>query len=90
MSYFELGMIIAFGVAWPVNIYKTIKTKGSLSKSIAFSTIIMIGYLLGIIHKFFYSLDWVIIAYIINLSMVSIDIIIYKNFKVKLEKNNNL
>jgi hypothetical protein len=90
MSYFELGMIIAFGIAWPVNIYKTIKTKGLLIKSAAFSTIIMIGYILGIIHKIFYSLDWVIIAYIINFSMVLTDILIYKNFKVKLQKNNNL
>jgi hypothetical protein len=83
MSYFELGMIISFGIAWPVNIYKTIKTKGTLSKSILFSIIIMTGYVLGITHKIFYSLDWVIIAYIINFGMVLADLLLYRKFKNK-------
>jgi hypothetical protein len=90
MSYFELAMLISFGIAWPVNIYKTIKTRGLLTKSITFSAIIMIGYIMGILHKLIYNLDWVIVAYIINFTMVLADTLIYKNFKVKLVKNNNL
>jgi hypothetical protein len=77
MSLFELAMIVAFGVAWPINIYKTITTKGKLTKSLLFSNIIMLGYIFGITHKIIYNLDWVIVAYIINLIMVLADTILY-------------
>lgn len=77
MSLFELAMIVSFGVAWPINIYKTITTKGRLTKSLLFSSIIMLGYIFGITHKIIYNLDWVIVAYIINLIMVLADTLLY-------------
>jgi hypothetical protein len=77
MSLLELAMIVSFGVAWPINIYKTITTKGKLTKSLLFSSIIMLGYIFGITHKIIYNLDWVIVAYIINLIMVLADTILY-------------
>lgn len=77
MSLLELAMIVSFGVAWPINIYKTITTKGRLTKSLLFSSIIMLGYIFGITHKIIYNLDWVIVAYIINLIMVLADTLLY-------------
>jgi hypothetical protein len=77
MSLLELAMIVSFGVAWPINIYKTITTKGKLTKSLLFSSIIMLGYIFGITHKIIYSFDWVIVAYIINLIMVLADTLLY-------------
>jgi hypothetical protein len=77
MSLLELAMIVSFGVAWPINIYKTITTKGKLTKSLLFSSIIMLGYIFGITHKIIYNLDWVIVAYIINLIMVLADTLLY-------------
>jgi hypothetical protein len=85
MSLFELAMIISFGVAWPVNIYKTITTKGRLTKSLLFSSIIMLGYIFGIIHKVLFSFDWVIVAYIINFTMVLADTLLY--YKLNNERN---
>lgn len=77
LSFFELGMIVCFGISWPINVIKSIRTKSTVGKSIAFSFIVFVGYVLGIIHKLTYSRDFVLYAYIFNLTMVTIDIIVY-------------
>ena len=77
MSFFELGMVVCFGISWPINVIKSIRTKSTVGKSIAFSVVVFVGYILGIIHKLKYSRDFVLYAYILNLTMVSIDIVVY-------------
>lgn len=77
MSFFEAGMLVCFGFAWPVNIYNSLKTKSTQGKSVLFLGIIILGYLCGIIHKLIYSRDIVLLLYIINLMMVSIDVALY-------------
>ena len=77
LSIFEIIMLICFGTAWPVSIYKSVKAKTTKGKSVIFLIIIFIGYISGIIHKIFYSFNLVIIFYIINAIMVFIDIIIF-------------
>lgn len=77
MSIFELIMLVCFGLAWPVNIYKTLTTESVEGKSVGFMYVIVIGYISGIIHKFLYSRDFVLVLYVINLIMVSADIILY-------------
>ncbi|HOJ63796.1 MAG TPA: hypothetical protein PLE45_05190 [Spirochaetota bacterium] len=77
LSIFEIIMLICFGVAWPVSIYKSLKSKSTKGKSIIFLIIIFIGYISGVIHKILYNMNIVIIFYIINLIMVGIDIIIF-------------
>ncbi|HAJ79733.1 MAG TPA: hypothetical protein DCO75_08165 [Fibrobacteres bacterium] len=86
MSIFETGMLICFGVSWPVSILKTIKTKQVAGKSPLFLIIICAGYICGIIHKALFSNDWVIILYIINLFLVSIDCFLYFYFSKRLQK----
>jgi hypothetical protein len=86
MSIFETGMLICFGVSWPVSILKTIKTKQVAGKSPLFLIIICAGYICGIIHKALFSNDWVIILYIINLFLVSFDCFLYFYFSKKLHK----
>lgn len=54
--------------------------------------IVLIGYIFGIIHKFMYSLDVVIICYFFNFLLISFDIILYfyyapKNKRAIEEKN---
>ena len=51
MSIFEAGMLISFGAAWPLNIYKSIKTRSAVGKSVLFLIVVFIGYVCGIIHK---------------------------------------
>lgn len=77
MSIFEAGMLICFGAAWPMNIAKSLKTKSTKGKSLSFLLTIMAGYVSGITHKILYSQDIVMVLYIINLVMVSIDTGLY-------------
>jgi hypothetical protein len=77
MSIFELVMLLCFGAAWPFSIHKSIVSHSIKGKSLAFLLIVWIGYLAGILHKIFYHLDILIVFYAINISMVSIDTVLY-------------
>lgn len=77
MSFFEAGMMICFGASWPFQVSKTYKTKDVKGKSILFLWLIEIGYLLGILHKIFYNADCVILLYILNLTLVGADMVLY-------------
>jgi hypothetical protein len=85
-SIFEILMLICFGLAWPFSIYKIYKTKSVEGKSIAFSFIILAGYISGIIHKTLYSMDSVILLYTLNAVMVIIEIILYYKVVYVLKK----
>jgi len=77
MSIFETGMLICFGIAWPLNIYKSLKSRTAAGRSLTFQWAILIGYVCGIIHKILYSNDIVLYLYIINLLMVTADTALY-------------
>ena len=47
----ETIMLITFGCSWPFNITKSIKSRTTLGKSVAFEIIIVIGYLFGVAAK---------------------------------------
>jgi len=76
MSIFEVIMLVCFGSAWPTSIYKSYVSKTAKGKSIAFLVIVFVGYIAGILHKIFYSFDWVMSLYILNGIMVLIDIVL--------------
>ena len=80
LSIFEAIMLICFGSAWPLSIFKSLKSKTNKGKSIFFLIILFIGYISGIIHKILFSFNFVIIFYIINAIMVSIDILLYVRY----------
>ena len=85
MSIFELLMLLAFGISWPISIIKTIKSSSVEGKSILFLIIIFLGYVSGTIHKLLYSMDWVISLYIINGLFVLTDLVLVlvkKNKKI--------
>lgn len=77
MSIFETGMLVCFGAAWPINIYKSLKSRTAAGKSILFQWAILLGYICGIIHKLLYSRDIVLFLYILNFLMVSVDTALY-------------
>lgn len=77
MSVFEILMLVCFGFAWPTSIYKSITSKSIEGKSVLFLYIIMLGYLMGMTHKFLYHLDFVIVLYGINFLMVLTDLLLY-------------
>ena len=76
MSIFEAGMLVCFGVAWPVSIYKSLTSKSTKGKSFLF-IIILLGYAFGIPNKMLGNTDWVIWLYILNFIMVAFDAVLY-------------
>ncbi len=87
MSIYEIVMLICFGLAWPLSIYKSYTSKSIEGKSIMFLYVILLGYMSGILHKLIYAKDMVIILYIINGLMVSIDILLYFKNKKLIKQN---
>jgi len=81
MSIFEGIMLICFGVAWPVSIIKSLKSKSTAGKSSFFLYIILLGYVSGIINKLINKPeDIVLYLYILNFIMVFIDLmLLYRN-----------
>ena len=77
MSVFEILMLVCFGSAWPLSIYKSLKSRSVAGKSLPFLITILVGYTAGTIHKLLNSMDFVIVLYILNFIMVLIDIILY-------------
>lgn len=74
---FEIMMLVCFGAAWPASILKSWRARSTRGKSIVFLWIVEMGYVSGILHKVFYSMDGVIVFYCINLAMVAADIALY-------------
>lgn len=77
MSIFEIGMLVSIGLAWPSNIYKSLKSRTAAGRSLTFQWAILFGYICGITHKILYSNDIVLYLYILNFIMVSIDTALY-------------
>ena len=82
-------MLICFGAAWPLNIYKSIKSQSTQGKSVFFLYVIVLGYISGILNKLLYSRDMVMYLYFINLMMVSTDIVLFHRNK-KIEENKKI
>ena len=83
MSIFEIGMLICFGISWPISIAKALRTKKVEGKSPVFMALICLGYLSGILHKVLFALDGVVVLYAINLVMVATDLVLYYRYLPK-------
>lgn len=86
MSIFEALMLACFGAAWPMNIAKSLRTKSTKEKSLAFLMVVEIGYVAGITHKILYSQDIVMLLYIINFLMVGTDMTLYFIYRSREKK----
>jgi hypothetical protein len=90
VKIFEAIMLFCFGLAWPFSIYRTWKTKTSTSKSMFFLCIILLGYISGIFFKIYGTLDEVICLYILNSTIVAIDIVLTLKYREKNVVNKSL
>jgi hypothetical protein len=90
VKFFETIMLLCFGFAWPFSIYRTWKTKTSTSKSMFFLCIILLGYISGIFFKIYGTLDEVICLYILNSTIVAIDIVLTLKYREKNVVNKSL
>jgi hypothetical protein len=77
MSVFEILMLVCFGLSWPFNIYKSLRSRTAKGKSVQFLFALELGYIAGILHKIFYNYDFVVWLYVLNFLMVLTDIFLY-------------
>ena len=93
MELLEAGMVICFGISWPLSIIKSFKARTAKGKSLLFLCLIFFGYIAGIISKLIneaymasFSQKWyVLVFYVLNFIMVGADLVLYIRNK-KLDK----
>ncbi|MBQ3750454.1 MAG: hypothetical protein IKN99_02355 [Bacteroidales bacterium] len=76
-SIWEVLFLLCFAISWPVSIAKSLRTKVVIGKSPLFMSLIVLGYIFGIIHKVLYSHDIVIWLYVFNALLVTTDLVLY-------------
>ena len=76
----EAGMLICFGVSWPVDILKTLRTRRTEGKSLLFMTLVLTGYVLGFSAKISRAAwanelpEWISVLYVFNAVTITVDI----------------
>jgi len=73
-SPFEMVMLLCFAISWPLSIYRSWKSRTAKGKSIPMLIALLIGYISGILHKFIYSMDWIVGLYMLNFLMIFVDL----------------
>ena len=83
----ETIMIVLFGASWPFNVIKSLRSKTAKGKSVLFLSLIIVGYVCGIVSKiclaakgdFFntWLQDLLFGFYCFNLLMVGTDFVLY-------------
>lgn len=83
-SILETVMLVCFGFSWPLNVIKAYKAKTARGTSLPFILLIITGYIAGIAAKIItWQINYVLIAYIVNLAIVSLNILIYfRNYSI--------
>ena len=93
----EVIMIVSFGASWPLNVVKSYKARTTKGKSLGFLCLIFFGYIAGILSKLLnegymasFATKWyVLFFYVLNLIMVSADLLLYvRNYKLDKAKEN--
>lgn len=87
----ETIMLVCFGFSWPLNLIKAYKAKTAKSTSLPFILLIITGYIAGICAKLVHgNLNYVLIAYLLNLAIVSLNLVIYfRNVALDRKGNQN-
>ena len=77
-SILETLMLVCFGFSWPLNVIKAYRAKTAKGTSLPFVLLIITGYIAGITAKILSGqINYVLIAYILNLVIVSLNVIVY-------------
>lgn len=77
-EFLEAIMLICFGLSWPLNVYRNIKSHTAKGMSIPFILLIIAGYVAGITAKIIcQQFTYVLAVYFINLAFVSLNLLVY-------------
>jgi len=99
MNIFESIMLVCFGFAWPLSIYKSFVSKKTAGKSLLFLIVLQIGYVAGILFKLteYWSnlktnlnetISINLYLYILNFVMITIDELLFlRNRKIEISKS---
>ena len=87
----ETIMLVCFGFSWPMNLIKAYKARTAKSTSLPFILLIITGYIAGICAKLASgNLNYVLIAYLLNLAIVSLNLVVYfRNAALDKQANKN-
>ncbi len=70
-------MLVCFGISWPFNIAKSLRSRTAKGKSVAFELLIIAGYLCGLVGKLILgNLSYVVFFYITDILMVAADLVL--------------
>ncbi len=86
----ETIMIICFGLSWPNNVLKSIRSRTAKGKSLSFLLLVELGYTAGIIGKIIsHTWNLATVLYFINFAMVRTDICLYcRNARLDRERES--
>ncbi|MDD3347367.1 hypothetical protein [Oscillibacter sp.] len=74
---FEMLMLICFGLSWPFNIAKSLRSRTAKGKSVPFELCIIVGYFCGLAGKFISgNVTYVVAFYVVDVLMVSVDLLL--------------
>ena len=87
----ETIMLVCFGFSWPMNLIKAYKARTAKSTSLPFILLIITGYIAGICAKLASgNINYVLIAYLLNLAIVSLNLVVYfRNVALDKKANKN-
>ena len=82
-------MLVCFGVSWPFNIAKSLRSRTAKGKSVIYEILVVVGYLFGLTAKFILGdMNYVVVFYIIDILMVTTDIILtFRNRRLDRESD---
>ncbi len=84
----EAIMMICFGLSWPMALVKNIRAKSAKGMSLPFILLIISGYVAGTIAKIISdNITYVLIVYLLNLTIVTMNLLIYF-YNRRLDKKN--
>ena len=74
---FEVIMLVCFGLSWPFNIAKSLRSRTAKGKSLWFEVCVIVGYLCGLTGKFIGgNVTYVVAFYLLDITMVTIDLVL--------------
>ncbi len=77
-SILETAMLVCFGLSWPINLVKSIKSKTAKATSLKFLLLITVGYLCGIAAKVVsHQFNYVLAVFLLYLLVVAANLVVY-------------
>lgn len=82
-------MLVCFGVSWPFNIVKSLRSRTAKGKSVIYEILAVVGYFFGLAAKIILGdVNYVMIFYIVDILMVTTDIFLtFRNRRLDRERD---